>query len=198
VVIYFWNLHLHVFRKRIYDVVLDDFLAFLTSACGVIDTLQKEKLDNRLCVSLYEGLAGVYQQRGQFTEAIQASTKGLTYGNAYINRRLCEVSSRLPVLAAGGAAGGKGGKAPEPPKFDDPFLKVYSILSQCELVHELITKDMIASSLVTASNVMSNEVKEWIKKKDVPNMTKEEYDQVLTLTYSLTHSLTEPPTHSLT
>lgn len=177
--IYFWNLHLHVFRKRIYDVVLDDFVSFLTTACGVIDSLQKEKLDNRLCVSLYEGLAGIYQQRGQYAEATQVSAKGLAYGNAYINRRLCEIASRLPILSVGAGAGGKGAKAPEPPKFDDPFLKVYSILSQCELVHELITKEMITTSLATASNIMSNDVKEYIKKKDVPNMTKEEYDQLI-------------------
>jgi hypothetical protein len=87
-IIYFWNLHVHIFRHELYSRAIPELVGFLTSAVTAIDALVgagatggvqapgAELFDHRLRLSLLETLAAYYESKNMLTEAIEAATKG--------------------------------------------------------------------------------------------------------------------------
>jgi hypothetical protein len=92
-VIYFWNLHVHIFRHSLYTQMLPEMVGFLTSAIAAVDTLtapaaalttgyEGAPVDHRLRLSLLETLSSYYEAKGMLAEAIDAANKGTGGGSA--------------------------------------------------------------------------------------------------------------------
>jgi hypothetical protein len=94
-VIYFWNLHVHIFRHSVYTQMLPEMVGFLTSAIAAVDTLtapaaaavltagyEGAPVDHRLRLSLLETLSSYYEAKGMLAEAIDAANKGTGGGSA--------------------------------------------------------------------------------------------------------------------
>jgi hypothetical protein len=95
-VIYFWNLHVHIFRHNLYTQMLPEIVGFLTSAIAAVDSFtvsaaaaaaptagyEGAPLDHRLRLSLRETLSSCYEANGMLAEAIDAANKGTGGGSA--------------------------------------------------------------------------------------------------------------------
>lgn len=95
-VIYYWNLHVHVFRNNLYEHILAEVVSFLTTAITSIDTLLSSSsatsvgssttatttttattvFDQKLRLSLIETLCSYYEYKNMLPEAIDLATKG--------------------------------------------------------------------------------------------------------------------------
>ncbi|RYH06060.1 hypothetical protein EON65_43345, partial [archaeon] len=182
VFIYFWNLHLHIFRENYYSCVSEDFVKTLQKAFGHIEEMlafaHVDNCDIRLCVNLIEGLVSVLEQRGQLQGAYDVGLKGLSLPfpgkilsyHAYLKRSLSEKVSKLQVqlaLAAGvgGKGGGKGGSSlellePNPP---NPWLSFFNTLALAELTPDFCSPsppaELLLDALERAKKSMEGEVK---------------------------------------
>lgn len=129
VLIYFWNLHVHVFRRQLYPLLLEECFAFLKTAVNTAESLlsfpgAKDCCDVRLWCNYYESLSMAYENRTLMNEALDIATKGTnvtfpTLANAstgatYFKKTLAERAARLSVqnavsgVVAVDAKGGKG------------------------------------------------------------------------------------------
>jgi len=199
-VIYFWNLHLHLFRNGLFAQALPELVEFLSKAMAALAALPSASaspatlasstnplaptaLDDRLRLQLVEGLSGLHEAQGNFPQAIEASLKAAAGpGSAYLRKRVVEQVSRqtLSSVAAGAAAGGKGGAKPvELPKFDQPFLLVFSALAQAELPPSVLPREQVTPLVDKAAALMDTEVVAMLQQQDWDNLTQETYDQLL-------------------
>ena len=201
-VIYFWNLHLHVFRNELFAHAMPEVLDFLTFAVKGIDALPSSNtspaglasttnplapsaIDGRLKLSLLEGLSSLHAAQGAYPQAIEISTKAsMCAESAYIRKRAAELVSKQVLLAAaaGAPAGAKGAaKSAELPKFDSPFLLVYSALAQAELPASALPPDQVQPLLDKALGLMETEVSAYLQSLNWADMAQEAYDQQLEL-----------------
>lgn len=183
-IIYFWNLHLHIFRKKQYSIAMNEVFEFVQSSCKVIDDFiaagiksEVGSIDSALRLSLIEALSSFYEVQGQGQLAIDTALKGCTGGTVYIRKRLCEHTSALVSKVGAANAGAKGSKPIEPPKYDDPLLNVFGTLAQCELPDSIVPKDQQTALSDKAIALMDTEVKAKLTSIDWNNLTQEDYDQ---------------------
>ena len=136
-IIYFWNLHMHVFRNNLYGYAIEELFEFVKTSVAAIDALLATPpanpavtvFDPRMRTAMLETLVGFHEERSELAEALEAAMKGAAApptapaGAAAVNtshtavveynrKKLCEAASRLTVelVAAAAAWGGKGGK----------------------------------------------------------------------------------------
>lgn len=117
VLIFFWNLHLHVFRRNLYPLILEDVFRFLRTAVQSFDVQSlfsfpniKECCDLRLLCNYIEALSGVYESKKMMAEAVDTVTKGVnlvfpTAASAsctatYFKKSLAETAARLTIQNA--------------------------------------------------------------------------------------------------
>ena len=99
-IIFFWNLHVHLFRNGLYKYVIEDIPRFLVSAIAAVDTVlaslsatkatlpaaaagaEPAPFDHRLRLSLLETLASYYESKGQLAEAVETANKGAILAGA--------------------------------------------------------------------------------------------------------------------
>lgn len=203
-IVFFWNLHLHVFRRSLGHVALPEMLEFLKLAHETLLAAKKREADKlgtgiyvppppeidfRLCVAICEAYSSVVALLSKDVPgAIDIAVKGCTEEtggpSAYVRRRLCEHAARLSAAPATPIeAGGKGAtKAPtsgEPLKFDHPFLNVFSLLVCGEAVE--VTKEAVKGFVAKIRGIIDGDLKEVIDNIDIPNLSKEQYDQLMEL-----------------
>ena len=190
-IIYFWNLHLPVFRNNLFKLASDDLFSFLVKALELMAALassaptadsigKPSQIDGRLKASLIAGLAKLHEAREELPQGIDIASKGAldTSMSVYDRRQLCEISYRLAnVQSAGG--GGKGGKAPDPPKYDHPLLNVYALLAQLELPEEIVPKDQVAATSDKAIELMKVDLSTWLEAQDWEDMSQEAFDEIM-------------------
>lgn len=93
-IIFFWNLHVHIFRNGLYKYAIEELPKFLVSAVAAVDGVlaslssaavgvhivvtgaEPAPFDHRLRLSLLETLASFYETKGQLTEAVETANKG--------------------------------------------------------------------------------------------------------------------------
>ena len=157
-IVYFWNLHLHIFRKNLYEFGTYEFSEFVDKAVEIMDIMSSDPsatsatigegankklvVDERLRLSLSEARAGLAVSSGDFPKGIDIATKaGLALRDAtgpaptpciYNRKSPAELATKYTVMAARAGAGGKGGG--EAPKFDNPLLNSFAILKQAEML----------------------------------------------------------------
>ena len=185
-IIYFWNLHLHIFRKKQYSIAMNEVFDFVQASCKVIDDFvasgvksEVGAIDFALRLSLVEALSSFFDVQGQGQLAIDTALKGCSGGSVYIRKRLCEHTSALVSKLGAANAGAKGAKPVEPPKYDDPFLNVFGTLAQCELPDSIVPKDQQTLLSDKAITLMDTEVKAKLASFDWNNLTQEDYDQYM-------------------
>ena len=187
-IIYFWNLHLHVFRYKLYDHVTTEFVEFLKLSISSIDLIKSaivgkdlaNTFDDRIKITISEVLGLYYEKQKQFPQAIDVVTKVCSMScPEYLRRRVCELASRLTLVQAVGG-GGKGGKGPpEPPKYDNIFLNVFSLIIQAEQPIELIPKEQASQLTDKAITAMTTELSTFLNALNWDDMTQERYSQVV-------------------
>jgi hypothetical protein len=209
-IVFFWNLHLHVFRRHLAAFAMPQLLEFLKLAhttliaaktAAVAAAAEKKvvgfyvpkapEIDFRLCVAICEAYSAVIAAVSKdIPGAVDIAIKGCSQeqggASAFVRRRLCEhaASLSMPPPAAAADAGAKaapakGGGAGEPPKFDHPFLNIFGTLVFAE-AHG-VTKEAVAAFAAKIRAVLDGELKDYIAKIDIPNLSKEQYDQLLEL-----------------
>jgi hypothetical protein len=183
-VIYFWNLHLPLFRQKLYASATDEVEAFLKLSLDTMQKLEEKaekpsvvspgKLDGRLKANLVEAVVLV-------AEARQAIPAGLEVANkfaadisisVYSRRKLSELSGRLAVLQAPG-------KSLEAPKLDHPLLSVYHLLAQSELPGDKMPAAEATVVMDKATAVMKGELQEWIDNQGWADFSRDEYNEVM-------------------
>jgi hypothetical protein len=179
-IIYFWNLHIHIFRKKLYSQSTDEIFEFVRICCDAIESFvvannTSDKLDERLRISLFEALSVFYEINDESTKAVEIAMKGCVGGSSFERKRICEHTSRLisknPVpVGKGGAGDGN---------FNDPFLNVFSALTQAELLSIETSKDQVISLVGKAENSMNNEVDTLLKSMNWEDMAQEIYNQYM-------------------
>lgn len=134
-IIFFWNLHVHIFRHNLFKHALDELLKFITAAIAASDALiaqaaaggapavasagsDPRAFDHRLRQSLLETQAAFFESKGMLTEAVEAANKG----------------------AGAGAAAGAPGKAAKgaPAPTAEPEVPEYLRKKACELSSRLV------------------------------------------------------------
>lgn len=190
-IIYFWNMHIHIFRKQLYQDVSHEVLNFLKFAVQMLDAIQPPKpikglptevvVDDRLLVAVSEGLIDIYEAKNDLTLAIEVATKAANgKGSEYMRRKLCERLSMLTIKAStAGLAGGKGGKsgAGDPAKFDSVLLNVYACIAQAEC-QITSSKEAGATLVAKAIAAMDGEVSTFLSQLAWIEMTQERYSQL--------------------
>jgi hypothetical protein len=106
--IYFWNMHLHIFRNRQYMQISDEAIEFLKLAISLFDQIKalsptssdtRTNFDERLKVSYFEALCEYYEFTQQIPLAIEFATKGCySTGSEYVRKKLCEQVPRYYLL----------------------------------------------------------------------------------------------------
>eukprot|EP01038_Epipyxis_sp_PR26KG_P014672 gene14672-19710_t len=160
-IIYFWNLHLFIFRNNYLAEIMDECVEFLKLAVQIfdqyppvafnIDKIEIDVMDDKLRYSIIDAMVDVYTQKDMLPVAIELCNKSITsltsaYVHEYYRKKTCEkwirilINQQLSAAAntiGGKAAPPKGGVAPgvylELPKIDNIFLTVYSLLTQAEI-----------------------------------------------------------------
>lgn len=194
-IIYFWNLHAHIFRNNYYPFVMPQLFEAMKKIFEVMESFvssngSKVILDEKLKSCLIDGLANLYAAEKLFPQAIDVAMKGCVGGSIYSRRRLCELAVRFGVLAtstnatSAAAPGGGGGKAQqpkpiEPPKFDHVLLTVFGLLAQIDMYPEYTTRDQVIPLVDRAIGLMTSDVGAYLKTLNTDVMSKEEYDQFL-------------------
>ena len=157
-IVYFWNLHLHIFRNNLYEFGTEEFSTFVDKAVEIMDVISSDPsstsatigeganmkliVDERLRISLSEARAGLAVAGGDFSKGIDLATKaGLALRDAagpaptpciYNRKSPAELATKYTVMGARAGAGGKGGG--DAPKFDHPLLNVFAMLRQAEML----------------------------------------------------------------
>lgn len=129
-IIFFWNLHVHIFRHNLFKYALDELPKFIISAIAASDALialsattpagasgAAESFDHRLRQSLLETQAAFFESKGMYAEAIEAANKGAGGGAA-----------AAPAKGAKGAA----------PAATEPEVPEYLRKKACELSSRLV------------------------------------------------------------
>jgi hypothetical protein len=195
--IYFWNLHLHIFRSSVLcAAAMDEVFEFLKAAVAVIETARAlvpatadpaMLFDDRIRISYLETLAGFLESRGQLSQALEVATKGSSSTTAveYTRRKICEMTSRLGLLNAtsAGAAGTKGGAknagGADPPKFDNPLLNVFANLAQAELPVESVPREQAVALVDRTVALLEGDVAAFLASQIWVELTQERFSQLL-------------------
>lgn len=201
VVTYFWNTHIHIFRKNLYHLIMPETLDFLKAAVTALSRVSKiaddtlaaagdggnakgffPVVDYRLSTVIIEALALSLEAKGEMSEALTiaqsgCSSDGKAYRKVYLRRRLCELVSRLSCQGGegGGAKSGKGGASGGAPQFDHPLLSVFSLLNMIELYDtppHNAQRDAIPGLIKQATQMLNTEVAAFIDDLNA-KMTKE-------------------------
>lgn len=204
-IVFFWNLHLHVFRRDLFGAAMPEMLDFLKLAHSTLLAAKKPdskplakfyvpappEIDFRLRVAICEGYSAlVAALSADVPAAIDIAVKGCAQEaggqSAYIRRRLCEHASRLaapkpalPVDPTVKGAPKTAGVSTEPLKFDDPFLNIFGALVFAEAPGS--TKESVIALVAKIRAIIDGDLAVFIGKIDIPNLTKEQYDQLLEL-----------------
>ena len=138
VIIYFWNINIHVFRKNLYHLIMPECIHFLERAAESLELVSAESdrrilasgkggteiglhpvVDRKLQMSIIEALATALVATGEMSRALEVALTGCKNGppdapnnpSVYVRKRLCELVCHLSVVSAGGgSAGTAGGK----------------------------------------------------------------------------------------
>lgn len=126
-IIFFWNLHVHIFRHNLFKSALDELPKFIATAIAAADgliaqqaaaavtadaggggtSIAVEPFDHRLRLSLLETQAAFFESKGMLTEAIEAANKGATGG----------AGAGAPAKSTKGAATSSTTAVPEVPEY---------------------------------------------------------------------------------
>lgn len=208
VLIFFWNLHLHIFRSQRYDETLDQLFNTLQISCQAAEEMigyveASACCDLRLFVSLFDALSSYYEAQGNLEKALEAALRGhnlpcpvpapSSSAAAFLKKALVEHASKLQVLQASKASGG-GGKSKgailcEPLAVPtNTLLGVFASLAVAELVPEETTLpiEVVAEALGRAQRLLAEvqtqiEDEEKQEKQSGVCRTKEAIDQRLEL-----------------
>lgn len=202
-IVFFWNHHLHVFRRDLVNAAMPEMLDFLKlahttllTASGGLRVPHKSyyvppppEIDYRLSVAICEAYSVLTASLSHdISLAIDIAHKGCSKEqggpSAYTRRRLCEHACRLaiPSTAAqdiGGKAAPKATGLTEPLKFDDPFLNVFGALVFAEA--PAVSKEVVTGLAAKIRTLIDGDIADYIRKIDIPNLSKEQYDQLMEL-----------------
>jgi hypothetical protein len=183
-VIYFWNLHLPLFRNRLYGFVTDEVEAFLKASLETMQRIEEKAktpsvsspgaLDGKLKANIVEAVGLVSEAKGNVPAALEVVNKGAadTAISVYARRKLSELAGRLAVTQAPG-------KSSEPPKLDHPVLAVYHLLAQSEAPEEKMPSTEAAAAVDKAVGVMRGDLQAWIDGQDWAEMSLDDYNEVM-------------------
>ena len=189
-VIYFWNLHIHIFRKNYHKIALTEVFDFLKMAYDLLNTFAISKsivdgsspsVDDKLLLCITEALAIFYEQTDQLPLALETVNKGLSQStsSAYLRKKLSELVSRYSATSAAAPAA-KGSKpAADTLKTDNPFLTALGLLSQIEA--EATPDDQRLLLTTKVIETMNLDGANLLKTLDWQNMSQDDYDQILEL-----------------
>lgn len=181
VLIFFWNLHLHIFRSQRYSETLDQLFNTLQIACQAAEEMigfaeASVCCDLRLFVSLFDALSSYYESQGNLEKALETALRGhnlpcpvptpSSSAAAFLKKALVEHASKLQVLQASKAAagGGGGGKSKGGAALCEPLavptntlLGVFASLAVAELVPEeaALPVEVVAEALVRAQRLLA-------------------------------------------
>jgi hypothetical protein len=192
VLIYCWNLHLHLFKdfslfsqtiKELFDLIKG-----IISSAELILALPHSSLcfDPKLFLGFMNVYSIYLEREGNSPgEALEIAMKGstlLAFPNlandsceaCYYKKQLFERAAQLSILnsingvASGGGKGGKASVSLEPLSANDnPFLTVYSNLSVAELLsNDKVPKEILANSLEKALKLLQTDVKVLVEKEE--------------------------------
>lgn len=193
-IIYFWNMHLHVFRGGLYDVAMPEVMDFLTEATVAMEQLadlDNSGIDDRLQLILIEAKVSFFEVKQQVPQAMECATKACSIPNAieYNQKKLAEVIGRLTIAGAPAAgAGGKGGKgggggggggASEIPKYDSVFLSIFGALAQAEQPAEVMPLETSVPLTARIVEMMDKELQDYLQALDMDDLTQERYSQLI-------------------
>ena len=188
VLIYFWNLHLHIVRKKLFSAVLDEIVDFLKLVTTSTDSLvaygnSADFLDPKLILFYYEVLSCISFAKGSVSDALSLCTKALqisfssiplsSTANAYARKAVIEVGSVYNVLHAiqSSATNAKGKEVVVPgplSQTENPFLSVFGALSIAEADTASIPgipPDLQLECLEKASKIMLADVPTMVQKE---------------------------------
>ena len=110
--IFAWNLHIHVFRKEMYTIILPELSALVKLVYSSMETFKSVAngsylIDEKLRACYIESNALISFQSGDVGAAVEIVNKSSASGTPYIRRKLCELAGKLasapvPVAAKGG------------------------------------------------------------------------------------------------
>ena len=156
-VIYYWNLHVHVFRNNLYELILPEVVSFLTTAITSIDTLLSSSssssttttatttvFDQKLRLSLIETLCSYYEYKNMFPEAIDLATKG------------CSSTGSSNTTTAGANKGNKG--TPTSTTTNSSEITEYNRKKICEQYSRLTILQSTNTSTTTTKGNKSTEL----------------------------------------
>jgi hypothetical protein len=191
VLIYCWNLHLHLFKdfslfsqtiKELFDLI-----KLIVTSIEVVLAFPHSSLcfDPKLFLGFKNVYSAYLEREGNSPgEAFEIALKGstlLTFPNlandscetCYYKRQLFERAAQLGILNSinGFASSGKGGKASvnlEPlSASDNPLLTVYSNLGVAELLsNDKVPKEILTNAMEKALKLLQNEVKVLIEREE--------------------------------
>ena len=176
---YFWNLHIHIFRKNLYMSLLPQVVEMLLLISSSMETFRAENggylIDEKLRACYIEATALYYQQI-DMPKANDLIIKASSNGTPYIRRKLCELCGKFAANASNGGGGKGGGKAADPMKFDDPFLNALATLAQVESPET--PEEQRVSLIDKATAFMTDDVPKKLETLDMKNMPQEDFDQL--------------------
>lgn len=183
-VIYFWNLHLSLFRSKLYGFVTDEVEAFLKMSLDTMTKIEEKAkapsvaspgaLDGKLKANIMEAVGLVSEAKGNVPAALEVVNKGAADASisVYARRKLSELAGRLSVMQAPG-------KSNEPPKLDHPVLSVYHLLAQSEAPEEKMPAAEAAAAVEKAAGVMTGELQTWIDEQDWVEFSLDRYNEIM-------------------
>jgi len=184
--IYFWNLHMHVFRKDKYHKILPETSDLLKNIYDALESFKTSNgayiIDEKLRVFYIEAISLYYSRTGQIQLAFDTVSKASTNGTPYLRRKLCELIGYFAAsssIAGNNSAAAKGSKPIEPMKFDDPFLNVLCTLAQIETpgFPENLWEPLVAKAI----SYMTEDVPKRISSLNMKHLSQEDFDQVTEL-----------------
>ena len=162
-VIYYWNLHVHVFRNNLYEHIMPEVVSFLTTAITSIDTLLSSSsatsvsssttattttattvFDQKLRLSLIETLCSYYEYKNMLPEAIDLATKG------------CSSTGSSNTTTSGANKGNKG--APTSSTTNTIEITEYNRKKICEQYSRLTILQSTTNSTTTTKGNKSTEL----------------------------------------
>lgn len=171
VLIYFWNMHLHIFRGNLYALAMQEVHDFLHAAAEALDKLSKSAtrtaapVDEKLRLMILEAHAMSLVASDSLQNAIEVTAKACAISRcpAYHRKRCAELLCRLQLLTGSSGTGAKG-KAGDGslPKFDDAFLNVFAIIVtvEADTTPDEIKRQNIAKAVIAIDAEVSRQIKD--------------------------------------
>jgi hypothetical protein len=169
-VVYFWNYHLHIFRKSLHKNALTEVEEFVNVAREALDSMAELKSDSLnlddIRLNMVEASMDFLSSRGDNTKATEL---GMKYMNSIQNvsqacrwkrivEKICrlQMSSLLNVSTATTKGAQKQAiKLPEMPKFGQSIMTMLGLITFAETDTEVISKEQIFSWVDKAMELMT-------------------------------------------